>query len=122
MVYNFAGSQQLAQQINEGAPADVFASAKEADGCDDRCRECYQRAEQNFARNRLVVIYPKDNSAGLKDLNDLANLGLKLVLAAKEVPVGQYTLDFLENVAADPALGTALKVDVMRNVVYESNV
>ena len=123
-MYNFAGSQQLAQQINEGAPADVFASAnKKQMGAMIDAGSVISGTEQIFARNRLVVIYPKDNPAGLKDLNDLANPGLKLVLAAKEVPVGQYTLDFLDKAAADPALGTTFKDDVLKNVVsYEDNV
>lgn len=53
------------------------------------------RTEQVFAKNRLVVVYPKDNPAGLQELKDLARADLKLVLAAKEVPLGQYALDFL---------------------------
>ena len=124
VVYNFAGSQQLAQQINAGAPADVFASAnKKQMGATIDAGSVISGTQQIFARNRLVVIYPKDNPAGLKDLNDLANPGLKLVLAAKEVPVGQYTLDFLDKAAADPALGTTFKDAVLKNVVsYEDNV
>ncbi len=121
---NFAGSQQLAQQINEGAPADVFASANkkqmevviEAGGI-------VSGTEQTFAKNRLVVIFPKDNPAGLAELQDLAKLGLKLVLAAKEVPVGQYSLDFLDKAVADPSFGTTFKEKVLKNVVsYEDNV
>ncbi len=73
-VFNFAGSQQLAQQINEGAPADVFASANkkqmdvviEAGGI-------VSGTQQTFVKNRLVVIFPKDNPAGLTELKDLAS-------------------------------------------------
>jgi molybdate transport system substrate-binding protein len=64
-VFNFGGSQQLAPQINEGAPADVFASANktqmdaviEAGGIESG-------TEYSFASNRLVMIYPQDNPAG----------------------------------------------------------
>ncbi len=124
VVFNFAGSQQLAQQINEGAPADVFASAHknqmeaviEAGGI-------ISGTQQTFARNRLVVIYPQDNPAGLKELKDLAYLGLKLVLAAKEVPVGGYSLEFLDKASSNQDFGTAFKEDVLANVVsYEDNV
>ncbi|MFM8319307.1 MAG: molybdate ABC transporter substrate-binding protein [Chloroflexota bacterium] len=124
VVFNFAGSQQLAQQINEGAPADVFASASQkplqavisAGGI-------LTGTQQIFARNRLVVIFPKDNPSKLAQLRDLAGPGLKLVLAAKEVPVGQYALDFLDKAAADPALGATFKDGVLGNVVsYEDNV
>ena len=123
-VFNFAGSQQLAQQINEGAPADVFASANkrqmdvviEAGGI-------VSGTQQTFAKNRLVVISPKDNPAGLAELQDLAKSDLKLVLAAKEVPVGQYSLDFLDKAVADPAFVATFKDDVLKNVVsYEDNV
>lgn len=123
-VFNFAGSQQLAQQINEGAPADVFASANktqmdavvEAGGIESG-------TEQIFATNRLVVIYPQDNPAGLKKLRDLANPGLKLVLAAEEVPVGKYALEFLDKATADPAFGMTFRDSVLGNVVsYENNV
>jgi molybdate transport system substrate-binding protein len=79
--------------------------------------------QQTFAKNRLVVIFPKDNPAGLAELKDLANPDLKLVLAAKEVPVGQYSLDFLDKAVADPAFGATFKDDVLNNVVsYEDNV
>lgn len=123
VVLNFASSQQLAQQINEGAPADVFASANnsqmkvvvDAGGID-------ADTQQTFVKNRLVVIYPKDNPGNLGELIDLARPGLKLVLAAREVPVGQYSLDFLDKAAADPGFGAAYIEDVLKNVVsFEEN-
>jgi len=124
VVFNFAGSQQLAQQINEGAPADVFASAnsKQMDVVID-AGNIVKGTETIFARNRLVVVFPKDNPEGLKELKDLARSGLKLVFAAKEVPVGQYALDFLDKATAEPAFGANFKDDVLKNVVsYEDNV
>jgi len=122
--FNFAGSQQLAVQLREGAPADVFASAS------DRQMQAAIESErvapespQAFARNRLVVIYARDNAAPLSALPDLARPGLKLILAAKEVPVGQYTLDFLDKAQADPAFHPGYKEAVLSNVVsYEENV
>ncbi len=124
VVLNFAGSQQLAQQINQGAPADVFASANNAQmKTVVQAGEILSSAQQIFAENRLVVIYPQNNPAGLKELKDLANPGLKLVFAAKDVPVGQYSLDFLHKTAADPALGSTYRAGVLENVVsYEDNV
>jgi molybdate transport system substrate-binding protein len=124
VVLNFANSQQLAQQINEGAPADVFASAnKKQMGVTIDAGSVISGTQQTFAKNRLVVIYPKDNPAEIKELKDLARPGLKLVLAAQEVPVGQYALDFLDKAAADPAFGATFKDDVLKNVVsYEANV
>jgi molybdate transport system substrate-binding protein len=124
VVFNFSGSQQLAQQINEGAPADVFASANNRQmGMVIQAGWIVSGTQRTFAQNRLMVIYPQDNPANLKELKDLAKPDLKLVLAAKEVPVGGYSLDFLDKAVADPAFGTTFKDDVLKNVVsYEDNV
>lgn len=124
VVFSFAGSQQLAQQLDQGASADVFASASEKymDAAVQSGRVTDGTAKV-FANNRLVVIYPKDNPAGLQRLQDLAKPGLKLVLAAKEVPVGQYSLDFMDKAVKDPVFSTTFKDDVLKNVVsYEDNV
>ena len=78
---------------------------------------------KTFVTNRLVVVFPKDNPAGLVELKDLAKPGLKLDLADKAVPVGQYSLDFLDKAIKDETFGTAFKDDVLKNVVsYEDNV
>lgn len=122
--FNFAGSQQLAQQLDQGAGADVFASAspKYMDAAVTSKRVNKVDAK-TFVKNRLVVIFPKDNPAGLKALTDLANPGLKLDLADKSVPVGQYALDFLDKAVKDPGFDPQFKVNVVKNVVsYEDNV
>jgi molybdate transport system substrate-binding protein len=78
---------------------------------------------RTFVRNRLVVIYPKDNPAGIITLQDLAKPGLKLILAAATVPVGGYSLDFLKKASATPEFGEAYSQTVMSNVVtFEDNV
>ncbi len=122
--FNFTGSQQLAQQLGQGAPADVFASAnkKQMDMVIETGR-VVSGAQKTFARNRLVVIYPRDNPAGLTQLQDLTKPGLKLILAAKEVPVGQYSLDFLGKAITDTAFSPTYMDEVLKNVVsYEDNV
>ncbi len=124
VAFNFAASNHLAQQIGQGAPADVFASANRAQMqvAIDSGR-IISGTQQTFVRNRLVLIFPKDNPAGIGALQDLAQPGLKLVLAAKEVPVGQYSLDFLDKAVQDAAFGAAYKEAVLKNVVsYEENV
>jgi molybdate transport system substrate-binding protein len=123
VVFNFAGSQQLAQQLTEGAPADIFASAsrKQIDALSQENGRIISGTAHIFARNRLVVIYSHHKK--LQQLADLTQSGLKIVLAAKEVPVGQYALDFLEKAAQDKILGAAFKAGVLKNVVsYEENV
>lgn len=87
--FNLASSSQLAVQIVEGAPADVFASADplqmnvvaDAGLVDEPAV---------FATNRLVVLVPRDNPAGITGPADLGDAGVKLVLAAPEVPAGNY--------------------------------
>lgn len=124
IAFNFAGSQQLAQQLGDGAPADVFASAnrKQMNVSIDAGR-VQKDTPRTFAGNYLVVIVPGDNPAGIATLADLARPGIKLVLAAGEVPVGQYSLEFLDKASADSTLGSDYANQVLANVVsYEENV
>jgi molybdate transport system substrate-binding protein len=124
VTFNFAGSQQLAQQIAQGAPVDVFASASQKP-LDDvvKADRIMANTAQVFARNRLVVVYPASNPAGLQTLSDLARPGLRLVLAAREVPVGQYALMFLDKASQQPDFGANFKDKVLANVMsYEENV
>ena len=124
VLLNFAGSQQLAQQIVEGAPVDVFASANHKQmEIAARSSRIATNSVHIFANNRLVVIFPKDNPAGLSSLADLAKPGLKLGLAAQAVPVGQYSLEFLESASTDANFGPEYKGEVLANVVtYEQTV
>lgn len=122
--FSFAGSQQLAEQLGQGAEADVFASAskKYMDAVVEASR-VNDGDSRTFVKNRLAVIIPTVNPAGLTELKDLAKAGLKLVLADESVPVGKYSLDFLDKASADPAFGAQFKDDVIKNVVsYEDNV
>ena len=124
VVFNFAGSNQLATQITAGAPADVFASANAAQM--DVAVESGRidaGAAQLFVTNRLVVVVPADNPAGIETLQDLATPDTLLVLAAEEVPVGRYSLEFFDLAAADAAFDSGFKKAVLANVVsYEENV
>jgi len=88
ITFNFAGSQQLALQIEQGAAADVFASADPRWMASVRDSGLVEGAPRIFAHNRLVIITPA--SAPLTRLEDLARPGVKLVLAADAVPVGRY--------------------------------
>ena len=124
VVFNFAGSNQLATQIDSGAPADVFASANPTQmGVAIDAGRIVSGTERTFVRNRLVAIAPSDNPASLTTLEDLAQPGVAIVFAASEVPVGRYTLAFLDKAAADGSLGEGYKEAVMDNIVsYEQNV
>jgi len=122
VTFNFAGSQALRTQIEEGAPADVFASANKTE-MDTLVAGVHvtEGTPQIFLNNRLVVILPSDNPAALEKLEDLASSGLKLVFAAEEVPVGKYTRQALDQLNGQ--LGNDFKDKVLANVVSnEDNV
>ncbi len=122
VAFNFGGSQNLRTQLEQGAVADVFASAnqKELDAA-VAAGLVISGAAQVFLTNQLVVILPKDNPARIETLSDLARPGLKLTLAAPDVPVGSYSLQVLEKL--DTRYGAGFKSQVLANVVSnEDNV
>ncbi len=116
VIFNFGGSQNLRTQIEQGAPADVFASAntKEMDTLVMQ-NHVDVSASKIFLTNQLVVILPKDNPAGIFSLEDLGKPNLKLVLAAEEVPAGRYSRQILDNLNA--IFGEDYKDKVLANVV-----
>ncbi len=110
---NFAGSSTLLTQLEQGAPADVFASADEAK-MDDAVSDGLAEAPQTFARNRLTVIVPAGNPAGIASYRDLAKPGITLVLAQDEVPVAQYAKESLTK--ANAVYGSDFSERVLSNV------
>ena len=92
VTFNFAGSQALATQIQQGAPADVFASADTTSM--DKVKGLVGDP-QVFARNLLAIVVEDGNPRGIKGLEDLANPELKVVLAAPDVPAGRYAAEIL---------------------------
>jgi len=93
VTFNFAGSQALATQIRQGAPADVFASADTTNM--DKVKDLVG-TPQSFASNLLQIVVEKGNPKGVKGLDDLARSDLKVVLAAEEVPAGKYAKQVLD--------------------------
>jgi molybdate transport system substrate-binding protein len=88
--YSFAGSNTLETQIRNGAPADVFASAAPLNA-ERLYRERLVEKPVAFTANRLTLIVPRSNPADLHSVYDLARKPVKLVVAARAVPVGAYT-------------------------------
>ncbi len=112
---SFESSSTLLAQIQQGAPADVFASAAEEE-MDTAVQDGLISGEpQVFVRNREVVMVPKDNPAGVQSLEDIAKPGVKLVLAADGVPAADYALEILGK--ANKEYGSDFKKDVLANVV-----
>src|SRR5262249_8586068 len=105
--YQFGGSNTLAAQIQQGAPADVFASANMALPAGLAAKGLCS-APLVFTRNPLVLIVPRANPAGIKSVYDLRRPGLKLVVAAPAVPVGGYTLQILKNMGLSSVLSNVV--------------
>ena len=110
--FSFGPSDGLAQQIEQGAPADVFASASES-WMDRVARDPGISGRADFARNRLTVVVPAANPAGISSLADLAKPGVKLVLAAEGVPAGDYAREILAKAGITrPALANVVSNEV----------
>lgn len=124
IIFNFAGSDKLAQQIGEGAPVDVFASANTAQMAKAiTSGRIISGTQQIFARNRLIVVFPKANRAGIQALSDLARPGIKIVLANPQVPIGSYSLSVFGKASLLPEYTATYSQSVLANVVsYEENV
>ena len=111
---SFAGTDTLAAQIEQGAPADVFAGAS--------TKYSNHLVEMKliedplpFCTNRLVVVTPPENPAHVTTLTDLGRPGVKVLIGAPSVPVGVYARRVLSNL--DRVLGDGYSQRVMANVV-----
>ncbi|HEY3962001.1 MAG TPA: molybdate ABC transporter substrate-binding protein [Gaiellaceae bacterium] len=108
--YQFGGSNTLAAQIQQGAPADVFASANLT-----LPTQLYAKGVCTkpvvFTRNTLVMVVPKSNPANIHSVYDLTKPGVKVDVAAPGVPVGSYTIQILKNMNLNAA--------VQKNVVSQ---
>lgn len=121
--FNFNGSPTLVTQLDEGAPADVLATADQKNMKNASDKSLVTKDVRTFARNRLVVALPKSNPGHVKTLADLARHGVKLVLAETGVPVGDYARQALKKMDSDPSYGASFSVSALKNVVsLESNV
>lgn len=118
VAFNFAGSQTLRTQIEQGAAVDVFASADHAN-MDALVNDHLVVADipPDFVTNHLLVILPPGNPAGVQSPSDLTRPGLKLVLGDQTVPVGKYARQVLDNMSRDPAFAADFKTKVLANVV-----
>ena len=121
--FNFGASSALAAQLEQAAPADVFASADAANMQKVVDRKLIAGPPVTFARNLPVIVVPAANRAAIATPRDLAKPGTKLVLAGPDVPIGNYARQILDRLTADPSYGAAFKDAALRNVVSnEANV
>jgi molybdate transport system substrate-binding protein len=123
VTFAFGSSSQLATQLGQGARADVFASADQAQMDAARQADAIAGVDQVFARNRLVVIVPRDNPRQIMTVTDLARNNVKIVTAQPSVPIGQYTATLLDKASADPSYGADFRARVEQHIVSrEDNV
>lgn len=123
VAFNFGASSQLRTQLEQGAPADAFASADQMQM--DRARQAGAIAspDQIFATNRLVVITPASDPAAIRGPGDLGNPGVKVVTAQPDVPIGRYTQTMFDTMNQDQTFGSDFRDRAGANIVSrEANV
>jgi molybdate transport system substrate-binding protein len=109
-IYSFAGSDQLALQIRQGAPADVYAAASPK-YTQLLYRDGFVLKPVVFATNKLIILVPKSNPANIDTVYDLRREGTKLVIGDRAVPNGTYARQILDTLG--------ITADVMKNVVSQ---
>jgi molybdate transport system substrate-binding protein len=113
LTFNFAGTQELRMQLEQGAAADVFASA-DPRHMDELVKGNRASAPTWFARNEPVIVVAKEAAESIRALGDLPR-AKRLVIGAPEVPIGRYTLQVLDKAAG--SLGATFRADVESKVV-----
>jgi molybdate transport system substrate-binding protein len=103
VTFNFGSSGDLAGSIESEGTADVFASAS-GTYMDEVSDKVGISGRADFVQNKLVVITPADNPAGISSLEDLARSGVQVVLAAEGVPVGDYARQALQSAGIEKAV------------------
>ena len=115
--YSFGSSNTLANQISNGAPADVFMSANTTTPAALYAAGKVEKPIE-FTRNTLAVVVPKSNPAGVHSIYDLTKPGIKIDIAATTVPVGVYTVQVLNQMG----LNTAIQANVVSQETSDSSV
>jgi molybdate transport system substrate-binding protein len=120
VAFNLDGSQSLRTQIENRAYADVLALANNKQmNALKKLGLMNNSSIDIFTRNKIALIIPRDNPAGIKNLSDLAKPGLKIVIGTRDVPVGDYALQIIDKLANDSAYGPDYREKVMDNVISQ---
>lgn len=123
VAFNFDGSQALRTQLENGAYADVFASANMR-----QMNAVVGEGLMNnssiaiFTKNKLSLIVPRDNPAKIINLSDLARPGIKIVMGTKDLPVGDYALQIIAKLGNDSAYGPDYEIKVLDNVISQETI
>lgn len=119
LTFNYAASSALRTQLEQGAKADVYASADTAQMAGATTSGVIDGDGSIFVRNTPVIIVPANNPKGITTPADLARPGVKLVLAAPAVPIGNYARQIIARMSADPAYGADFGAKALANLVSE---
>jgi molybdate transport system substrate-binding protein len=123
ITFSFDGSGALRTQLEEGAPADLFASADEVNPRLLVDAGLAGGSPVAFAGNRLALVVPTGNPAGISSPFDLSRPGVRLVGAARTVPITAYAEQMLDRLAGLPGASPGFAAAVDANVVSrEDNV
>jgi molybdate transport system substrate-binding protein len=112
---SFESSSTLLIQIQQGAPADVFASAAQEEMDTAMKDGLVARKPEVFVKNREIIMVPNDNPANIQSFQDVANPGVRLVLAQRDVPAADYALQILDK--ANARYGDNFEKQVLSNAV-----
>ena len=119
LTFNFAASSALRTQLEQGAKADVFASADTTQMGNAQKSNLITGDPTLFVRNTPVIIVPVNGSRRIDSAADLARPGIKLVLAAKEVPIGNYARQIFDKMSQNPTYGADFGTWALANLVSE---
>jgi molybdate transport system substrate-binding protein len=112
LTFNFAGTQELRTQLEQGASADVFASADQLHMA-ELVRASLASSPVVFARNEPVIVVAKEAATTVRGIADLARVQ-RIVIGTPEVPIGRYTLQLLDR--ASLTLGADFRARVEARV------
>ena len=119
ITFNYAASSALRTQLEQGAKADIYASADTVQMDNAKKANLISGDSSLFVRNTPVIIVPANNPKGIATAADLAKPGVKLVLAAPVVPIGNYSRQIFDKISKDPAYGADYGTKVLANLVSE---
>jgi molybdate transport system substrate-binding protein len=116
---HFAGTQQLALELDRGARPDVFATADPRWMDELKANERVWLGSEDFATTRLVVIVPSLNRASIRSLEDLGRPGVRIALGRDQTAIGHYSRVLVRNLSKAPGFGDSLSRRLLANAVMQ---
>ncbi len=118
IAFNFSGSNQLANQIEQGAPVDIFASA-DMSLLKQLAGNNLTTENSVLAKNKLTVVVANNAKMKIEGLADLAKKGVRIIVADSQVPAGRYARQILQKADQAGSYGADYSLHVLGNIVSE---